>query len=931
MVLKNLNKRQQSESEALSERQQNESEALSERQEEERDALSERQQDARKALTERQSAEMQALTERHQTELANIESEKTARIKALNEAAAKDVKPTTLEDVNEALEELNTYADKTIYNFADMTKNIGTFTAAGVDLDTSVQAIKGIANLAALSGANSQKASNAMDQLSQAIASGTVRLTDWMSVEHSDIGGKTFQEALKETARVHGIAVDDMISKNGSFRNSLSEGWLTSDVLLETLSKFTGDLTEEQLRSMGYTEDQIDGIIKMGQTAVESATKVRTWTQALDTTKEAMGSGWAQTWELIFGNFDEATELWTGFSEFLGGIIDKQSNARNAMLGNWKAYGGRDAGIETMINLWKGLESVLTPIQKAFRDVFPKTTGKQLADMTKNLKDFTSRLKLSDTASENLKNTFSGLFSFISLIGKGFKAAFEILKPGVGVITNLAGGVLDVTGKLGAWVTQINKTVSKDTALAKGFENIKNTVASVFTVFNNFVTSIRKFIASKFKMPDVSFISNFSKSVESGTKPLQAFLNLIKTGFTEASKVLGKVAPVFKALIKPITDMFKGGMGLEDAVNILTKGVLTGAITKFVINLSGTIKSAKKAFDPIKDIGEEITETFGAIQNQLNSKALMNVAAAIAILVGSLVLLSTVDESKLASGLGAITALLAELTVVMAALDKIAQGSSIFDSAKMAKMAKAMVSIGASILILSVALKQISKINSNKIMMSLGAITVLMTEMVAVSLTLSKFGGKIKSSGLALIGFATSILILTEAVDKLAQLNTNQLVKGLASVGVLIGEVAAFMIAAKFGKFKASQVVGVVALAASMLVFQKAVSSFGNMPLKQIATGLGSMAVVLGEITIAMNAMKGTTLASVSIILVTTALLGLIPILKTFGKMSWKKITKGLTTLGIALAELAIGLNAMKGTLLASSSLLVASAALLAL
>ena len=192
-------------------------------------------------------------------------------------------KGTTLDQVNNALDELNRYSDKTIYNFTEMTRNIGTFTAAGVDLDTSVSAIKGIANLAAVSGSNSQQASTAMYQLSQALAAGTVKLQDWNSVVNAGMGGQVFQDALKETARVHGIAIDDMIKDEGSFRETLQKGWLTSDILTETLSKFTGDLNEEQLRTMGYSEEQIASIIKMGQTANDAATKVKTFSQLFDT------------------------------------------------------------------------------------------------------------------------------------------------------------------------------------------------------------------------------------------------------------------------------------------------------------------------------------------------------------------------------------------------------------------------------------------------------------------------------------------------------------------------------------------------------------------------------------------------------------------------------------------------------------------------
>ena len=263
-------------------------------------------------------------------------------------------KGTTLEQVNSALDELNHYADKTIYNFTEMTRNIGTFTAAGVDLDTSVSAIKGIANLAAVSGSTSQQASTAMYQLSQALAAGTVKLMDWNSVVNAGMGGQVFQDALKETARVHGIAIDDMIKDEGSFRETLQKGWLTADVLTETLSKFTGDLSEEQLKSMGYAEDQIQAILTMGQTANDAATKVKTFTQLWDTLKEAAQSGWTQSWETIIGDFETAKERLTKLSDLFSDIINKAADRRNKMLSGaftskWDQLTTKlnDAGIDT--------------------------------------------------------------------------------------------------------------------------------------------------------------------------------------------------------------------------------------------------------------------------------------------------------------------------------------------------------------------------------------------------------------------------------------------------------------------------------------------------------------------------------------------------------------------------------------------------------
>ena len=283
---------------------------------------------------------------------------------------------TNVEIVNKALDELNKYADMTIYNFTEMTRNIGTFTAAGVKLDTSVKAIKGIANLAAVSGSNAQQASTAMYQLSQALASGTVKLMDWNSVVNAGMGGQVFQDALKETARVHGIAIDQIIKEQGSFRDSLHTGWLTAEILTETLEKFTlstENMTEaeiqanrERLKSIGYTDEQIDGIFELGKTATDAATKVKTFSQLWGTMKEAAQSGWAQTWRIIIGDFEEAKELLTSISNFFtgdNGVITKMNNSRNALL-NGALGKGFEKLKETLNTIVKPVKTVTESVSK---------------------------------------------------------------------------------------------------------------------------------------------------------------------------------------------------------------------------------------------------------------------------------------------------------------------------------------------------------------------------------------------------------------------------------------------------------------------------------------------------------------------------------------------------------------------------------------
>ena len=206
---------------------------------------------------------------------------------------------TNIAQVNAALDELNTYADKTIYNFTQMTRNIGTFTAAGVKLDTSVKSIQGIANLAAVSGSTSQQASTAMYQLSQAIAAGSVKLQDWNSVVNAGMGGQVFQDALIRTSEHLQTGAKAAIAAKGSFRESLQEGWITTEVLTQTLEQLStaADTTEEyeaavkKFVDQGYTQEEAKQMADLARTAGNAATKVKTFSQLIDTLQEALGSG----------------------------------------------------------------------------------------------------------------------------------------------------------------------------------------------------------------------------------------------------------------------------------------------------------------------------------------------------------------------------------------------------------------------------------------------------------------------------------------------------------------------------------------------------------------------------------------------------------------------------------------------------------------
>ena len=287
-----------------------------------------------------------------------------------------------LDTVMDKLNELNKYADQTIYSFSDMTSNIGKFTNAGVSLNDAVDAIQGVANVAAVSGANAQNASHAMYNFAQALSAGYVKLIDWKSIEIANMATVEFKTELLEAAAAAGTVektadgmyrvltengkgstMDGLIDATHNFNDSLNFQWMTTEVLVDALSHYSTDIRkisederlayEEKLRLNGYTDEQIKKIEELGQKAFDSAQDVKTFKQLMDTLQEAAGSGWAETWEIVFGDFNEAKKLWTEFSYVFGDMISVISDARNELLGGgltsgWKLFLGdnrRDADI----------------------------------------------------------------------------------------------------------------------------------------------------------------------------------------------------------------------------------------------------------------------------------------------------------------------------------------------------------------------------------------------------------------------------------------------------------------------------------------------------------------------------------------------------------------------------------------------------------
>lgn len=847
-------------------------------------------------------------------------------------------KGTTLDQVNNALDELNHYADMTIYNFTEMTRNIGTFTAAGVDLDTSVAAIKGIANLAAVSGSNSQQASTAMYQLSQALAAGTVKLQDWNSVVNAGMGGQVFQDALKETAKVHGIAIDEMIKDEGSFRETLSKGWLTSDILTETLAKFTGDLNEDQLRTMGYTDDQIKSIMEMGKTANDAATKVKTFTQLFDTLKEAAQSGWTQSWEIIVGDFEEAKELLTEVSDTFSAVINASADARNKMLQDWKDLGGRTMMIEAVKNVFEGLVSVAKPVREAFNEIFPPMTGKQLAEITERIRDLTAKFKMGEESSKNLKNTFKGVFAVLDIVGQAFKAVAGGVGELIGLFLPAGNGVLSLTGSFGEYLVKLDETVKKTDIFGKAVSTVVDIVKTVITFVKTAGEKVKEFgkaAGEKFDFPGFELFHSFLERVHDRMAQIGDGAGKMKSGVIVAFEMMGealekcKFLKVMEALWTAVK-VIAGGIadavgtmmgtlaeklgnadfsGVLDILNSIAVGGIALSVSKFLKSVTEPLEGLNGVLEGVTGILDGVRGCFEAYQTNLKAGTLLKIGAAIALLAGSIVAISLIDSDKLSASLGAITVLFANLLGAMAIFNKISS-----DTGKVSKACTAMIAMSVAVSILAGALKKVSDLDWGELARGLVGIAGLTTIVVASSKAMASSQKQVMKGATSLIIFGAAIKILASACEDLSKLQWDELGRGLAGVGVLFAEIAVFLRVAKFNGKMISTATGIVILSAAMKVLASACKDFGQMEWSEIGKGLAGIGGLLAELAVFTNLAgnaKHVMSTGVALIAIGAAMKIFASAVKDFGQLQWDEIGRGLTAMGGALAEVAIAVNLM--------------------
>ena len=916
-------------------------------------------------------------------------------------------RPERIQIVGNALDELNHYADQTVYNFGQMADNIGRFTAAGVGLQDSVSAIKGLSNAAALSGSTTEQLNTAMYQVSQALSTGTIKLMDWNSLANAGLGGSNIREALMATARTigdHGKAMDAAIKKNGNFRDSLRDGWLEAGVFNKTMKVFAGqglssipvkqlkkegfdpltismikaggqvkftakDLeilnkkgfnetqiaalqagdtiayTVKQLQDMGYSKQAAKDLARLSQDAIDSATKIKTFSQLMDVTKESIESGWAGVFRQIFGDLEESGELWTSVGNKITGAIDSIFRSMTSILVVWhdmetvidgKSLNGYQLAWGALGNVFQIVGNILSPFLKLFSALAPNTdsAGKGLFGVSKTLYLVTDAVEKATRGLDFLNPVFETLGNVVGAVVGAIGDLLSLFKPLGSAVVDLVTSLDDVGSKLG------------------GFDKLSSGIATVFETFNQArLAVLEPFVVAMTKVVDSvkAFLSGdidpkaFGEAIRSAFSNLGSdLLGLFQTGKAAAADIIaglregisgggGDIKASIQGFVNGFVDFFKGLLGIHSPSTVFEG--FGGDIVQGLVN---GIKGA------IGLIGDALS----AIGDGLSGIDKFDIANIVSIIFGAGTIFAITRFMKTIGGAFTTFAGFAEefrtnladaMTGITAAAGKKAQADLIL-------------SLGIAIGLLAASLFLLSKIPYERLAVGVGVIGLMMRQLQVVMASMAKSAPTTKTAiasvtamAVAMGLMAGAILILSAAVLAFGLIPTNVLVKGMIAVGValallsgmafVLGKASPWLIAAGAATLLMST--ALLVLSVALVGMAGAIALYDKMDWSTILGGLAKMGVVLIALGVAMIPLAllapGVLIASAALVILGVGLTAMLGVLLAFAAVDGGTIAKGIALVAAALVAIGIAsLVAAPGIALLGAGVLVLGVGLLA-
>lgn len=895
--------------------------------------------------------------------------DKTANVQTIMNATGKSI-----DEVNGYLDKLMWFSDETSYSFNDMTAALGQLTSAGGDVEKLIPMIQGIANATAYAGKGAAEFSRSIYNLNQSYSAGHLQYMDWKSLELAGVASKQLKQTFIETGIALGKIKEGQVSI-ADFGSTLKNGWADTEVMEQAFGKFNEmtELAYEMVQS-GEVETASEAYEILSKkydgvsiTAAKAAQEAKTFTEAIDATKDAVSSGWMRTFELIFGNYQEAKVMWTDLANYLWDVFASGSEARNEMLSEWKELGGRDSLIQGLTNILLAVQSAIEAVKESFRDIFPAMTGERLAELTRGFEAFTEKLtgfftvtagfqdlqidpatgqvenlgKAVSLLSEpkksegliNLQKTLKGIFAVRHIGAQAVSGLLQTVARLLGFVTPAAGGILGMMGALGDWLVALDKAVTESGIFTSGIGRMLDFLSPVADAVKALAKGMLEAVTGLLHV-DLSGLIQAGDGAAKALSPLSAVAEVAGKALEGLFGLLGKIMPALKTVGEGIGDAFSGlgeslgKIDLGSIVNLLNAGLFGALLQKFGVltkAFTGIGEDIGGSLGGIREVLNGVKETMEAYQTQLKAGTLLKIAGAIGIMAGAILLLSSIEPSRMAAALGGMAILLVEIS---AAVTQMGGALKPGQTKNFTVMAAALVAFSAGILILSAAVKVLSTIDPGALVMGLAGLGAILTEL-SVFLKLqngTKFGA-FKATGILLLSAA--ILVLAKAVQVFSRMKPAEMVQGLAGVAAVLAEIAGFTKLAGSAKHIIATSVSMILLSSSLLIFAKAIERMGGLSWGEIGRGLVSMAGALTAVILAMNLMpKGGFGKAVGLTAFAAGLLVLSAALQSFGAMPLDAIGRGLLAMGGSLVLLSAGLFAMKTALPGAAALLVAAAAL---
>lgn len=868
---------------------------------------------------------------------------------------------TGLDEVQANLQALNEYSDKTIYNFGEMTKNIGLFTNAGIKVGDATSMIKGFSNAAAASGTTAEGAAGAAYQLSQALSAGTIKLMDWRSLTNVGMGNKNMQTGIIEIAKAMGtldtagLKAEDV---QAHFNETLEKGWLTADVMSNYLKIMAGDMDEAKLKALGLSSEMIKTFQAQQKTAEDAATKVRTWTQLVGTVKEAIGSGWSETFEILLGNFDQATELFTGINNAVGKFVGNISDARNNVLRAWADFGSRTELLNALKDIFGSLGRVIDAFRFSFSQIFQPESAATLVKMTASFADFAEWLrKTTENILPHLVNLFGVVFAVINL-GKNiiigithlFVDLFKALIPDragtnvIGFFGNLSGALIRVlqaisNGGLPKFFELLHKLLIP---VAKAIGTVTGAIIDFFFAFkySDFMAGVLKqlekvadLIVRLEQVAKQAFDVMFHGSFKGG--PLSEDSKLVDTLFDirdALERVMGIARQFFDVIFR---GDFTGGPLQEDSKTIDVLFDMREAFERLFntiksVKLGAAVKNIGDTFSNLKDKISDFFDVFDKSDKvDQATKKLVDLDRK------SRILISAVTSKELGDG---------PLNLGTDSVDEMDKQTSTFQNFiqkikdLVSGFVDALQNLGGAIASIAKVIKEAigdfflgSKMVDNKsgFQVLVDTINTILFTGILISVmkfvksfkklvdsadgvfkqlgnTLKNFGKESKPT--QLVKIAIALTLIAGSLTVLAGIDKDKLVTSLeAMTAAFVGLFAMMKALDKFIKNPAQiqkTATVLIAIGISMKFLAQAMAIMSQLSWEEIAKGLVGVSGAMVALGFAVGLMKHQVNMSTAVVVlaIATSTFLLAKAVEMFAKFNWGELAKGLVAMTIALS-----------------------------